>query len=152
MQIKSELGGKDLTKLKATATHSHSNEGIDISSKISTLFKELNDMEAKSNKVLPCKKDYHGDKINTKNINEFKLSVMIKNKLHDDKYRIDSNEIMQNQINLMKHIKNPNNLISERTKECMDRLLDNEGMVDKKISQGSGPAYFNTFKTFLDLV
>jgi hypothetical protein len=140
MQIKTELGcdnhSNDNLRSKPAIKNNPDIEDKDISSKISALLRELNDMELKSNKLNPTLSKSKREEIppNTKNINEFKLSIMVKNKLNDDvKKSFEPKECMQNNGKLLRIIKNPKTLISEKTKTCIDRLLHN-GIVDYKIS------------------
>jgi len=152
MQINNEFGINAIltsSKSKNTGNTGNTNikiddkyqEGnIDIPSKISELFKELNEMEIKANNAIKSlqknKKDIPSHvpepTLNTKNFYEFKLNIMVRNKLNDEtKVLHDQHELLQNHTSLVRMIKNPKNLISEKTKTCMDRILSN-GYVDKE--------------------
>lgn len=139
MQIANELGGTDINfKIKGDRTLTlEDNKTFDIPGKITSIYKELNDMEDKANRASfslhnnKNKKLGKEEEIITKSISEFKLSLMIKNKLNDEVKRpLDPNTLASNQNLLLRMIKNPNNHISEKTKSSMDRLLNN-GFVDK---------------------
>lgn len=151
MQIKNEFGIDTVTSSNKSKLTDHvksigkNQQEIDIPNKINALFRELNDMEIKSNKESKnIKNDSYvkrDNDMNTKNFNEFKLSVVVRNTLDErNKMKMQNlEEVNRNQVNsnLVRIIKNPKTLISDKTKICMDRLLNNGigSMENRPLSQ-----------------
>jgi len=144
MKIKQDLIVQDYVKVKNIANIKIENqeviEGSDIPSKISSLLKELKqpfESDAKGKKATSGKKLNKNDNPNnvnsnnqTKNFTEYKYDIIMKNNLNNDENKHVSDEILQSQCKLLHMIKNPNTLICDKTKHCMDRLLNN-GLVEK---------------------
>ena len=108
----------------------------DIPSKIKFLHKELSYDDMLSNEKNNIDKEVSKHKkeewiIKTKNLNEFKLSMMVSNKKNDEIPRILSyNELVSTNGNLIRIIGNTRNLISGKIKNCMENLLQNK-ILDK---------------------